>query len=145
MLKTLDEIGNKYLASVQKSAYHLLRFALGIAFVIHGYQALPVPSQNLMAWFGFSATTATVVPIAAISSGLGIIISGFLPNSLGNLLTRLSALIIVVYMSSAFYIAHQDWFFTQALFTSEQIFLFTLGLFFLLKGNNTYNKAFQES
>ena len=142
MLKTLDEMINKYFFGVQQSAYYLLRFALGIAFMIHGYQALPVPSQNLMAWFGFSATTATLVPIAAISSGVGIIIAGFLPKSVGNLLTRLSASIIVVYMASAFYIAHQDWFFTQALFTSEQIFLLTLGLFFLLKGNNTNNKPF---
>ena len=78
MLKTLDEMINKYFFGVQQSAYYLLRFALGIAFMIHGYQALPVPSQNLMAWFGFSATTATLVPIAAISSGVGIIITGVL-------------------------------------------------------------------
>ena len=51
-----------------------------------------------------------------------------------NLLTRLSALIIVVYMCFAFFIAHKDWFITSMLFTSEQIFLFGIGLFFLLRG-----------
>ena len=137
MLKNIDILVNKYFFGFEYIAYYLLRFSLGIAFIIHGYQALPVPSQNLMTWFGFSPATATLVPLVAISSGLVMIISGFLLNSAGNLLTRLSAGIIVIYMSCAFYIAHQDWFFTQALFTSEQLFLFTLGLFFLLKGNHT--------
>ena len=139
MLKIFDKVVTGYLKGFESSVYHMLRIFLGIAFMIHGYQALPVPSQNLMAWFNFSPFTATLVPIAAISSGLGVTIFGFLPNSVGNLLTRLSATVIVIYMASAFYIAHQDWFFTQALFTSEQIFLFTLGLFFLVKGNRTHN------
>ena len=53
---------------------------------------------------------------------------------MGNLLTRASSVIIVVYMSFAFYIAHKDWFINAKLFTSEQIFLFGVGLFFLFRG-----------
>ena len=87
-----------------------------------------------MEWFNFSPILATLVPIVAITGGSAIIISGFVKNPLGNLLTRLSALIIVVYMCFAFFIAHKDWFITSMLFTSEQIFLFGIGLFFLLRG-----------
>ena len=112
----------------------VLRIFLGIAFLIHGYQAFPLPAKGLMEWFNLSPFLATFVPIAAVAGGLGIIISGFIKNSMGNLLTRVSALIIVVYMSCAFYIAHKDWFINAKLFTSEQIFLFGIGLFFLLRG-----------
>ena len=37
-------------------------------------------------------------------------------------------------MIFAFYFAHKDWFFNQKLFTSEQIFLFILGVYFLING-----------
>jgi len=43
---------------------------------------------------------------------------------------------VVVIMIGAFYLAHSDWFITQKLFMSEQIFLFALGLYFAIKGNN---------
>jgi hypothetical protein len=36
-------------------------------------------------------------------------------------------------MIGAFYLAHADWFITQKLFMSEQIFLFALGLYFTIK------------
>jgi hypothetical protein len=39
-------------------------------------------------------------------------------------------------MIGAFYLAHADWFITQKLFMSEQIFLIALGLYFAIKGNN---------
>jgi hypothetical protein len=42
---------------------------------------------------------------------------------------------VVVVMIFAFSIAHQEWFITAKLFTSEQIFLFFIGFYFLLKGN----------
>jgi len=38
-------------------------------------------------------------------------------------------------MILALVIAHQDWFITTKLFTSEQIFLLLMGLYFLVKGN----------
>ena len=62
----------------------------------------------------------------------------FQNSFLGNLLTRISALMIVIIMIFAFYFAHKDWFFNQKLFTSEQIFLFILGVYFLINGNCNY-------
>ena len=113
----------------------LLRLFLGISFVIHGCQKFPLPANNLIEWFNFSPFLATLVPIIEVSSGLLIIISGLLKNPLGNLLTRFSAFIIAVFMVFAFTIAHLDWFITTKLFTSEQIFLLGISIFFLIHLN----------
>ena len=66
---------------------------------------------------------------------LFLIIGGFIKGSIGNLITRVSALAIAVVMINAFALAHRDWFITTKLFTSEQIFLFIIALYFLIKGN----------
>ena len=117
----------------------ILRVFLGIAFFLHGYQKLPLPSQNMIDWFGFAPWLATIVPLAELLGGSLIIISGFFKGYWGSLLTRLAALLIFVYMLFAFAIAHQDWFITPRLFMSEQIFLWVLGLYFLLKGKPQKN------
>ena len=114
----------------------ILRVFLGIAFIMHGYQKLPIPSVAMMDWYGFSPALASIVPLTELFGGGLIIVSGFINGPLGNLLTRLSASLITVYMVFAFSIAHQDWFITTKLFTSEQIFLFGVALFFLLKGKS---------
>jgi uncharacterized membrane protein YphA (DoxX/SURF4 family) len=54
----------------------------------------------------------------------------------GHIVTRLGGGAVVVIMIGAFYLAHADWFITQKLFMSEQIFIFALGLYFSIKGNN---------
>ena len=64
-----------------------------------------------------------------------LLVGGFIKNPIGNFITRLAGLIIFILMINIFAIAHQDWFITTKLFTSEQIFLFIGGLFFLIKGN----------
>ena len=69
-----------------------------------------------------------------------LIISFFLKSFIGNLLTRVSALTIVVIMIFAFYLAHKDWFINEKLFTSEQIFLFVVGMYFLINGNEDLKK-----
>ena len=102
----IDSIFNKIFDKFNFLDVWVLRIFLGIAFCIHGYQAFPLPAKGLMEWFNLSPFLATFVPIAAVVGGLGIIISGFIKNPMGNLLTRASSVIIVVYMSFAFYIAH---------------------------------------
>ena len=49
---------------------------------------------------------------------------------------RLRSALEKLYAIGAFVIAHPDWFITPDLFKSEQIFLFSLGLYFAIKGNN---------
>ena len=113
----------------------LLRIFLGIAFIIHGYNKFPLPPATLIKYFGFSPNLASFVAISEVLAGTLIIFSGFINSFLGNLLTRISALMILIIMIFAFYFAHKDWFFNQKLFTSEQIFLFVLGVYFLINGN----------
>ena len=79
---------------------------------------------------------ANFVAISEVFAGIILIIGGFFNNHLGNLLTRLGGLMIVIIMVFAFSIAHQDWFITVTLFKSVQIFLFLIGFYFLIKGNH---------
>ena len=119
----------------------VVQFCLGISFFLHGYGKLPLPPQNLVKWFesaGMPAPdlVATAVSVGEMGAGVGIILGGFFSNTLGNLLTRLSGGAVCVIMIGAFYLAHADWFITAKLFKTEQIFLFTLGLYFAIRGNS---------
>ena len=134
-MKNLDNKINNILGGIDLLAPWVIRLGLGIAFIIHGYNKFPLPPQGLINYFGFSPALATFVALSEVSAGLIIIVGGLLNNSLGNLITRLGGLMVVVIMIFAFSIAHQEWFITVKLFTSEQIFLFLIGLFFLIKGN----------
>ena len=113
-----------------------LRLGLGFAFTIHGVNKFPLPPEKLIEYFGFSPFLASFIAISEVAAGITIILGGFFKNYIGNLLTRFSALIIIIIMFFAFYFAHKDWFITTKLFTSEQIFLFLIGLYFLLNGNS---------
>ena len=93
-----------------------------------------------MEYFGFSPFFASFIALSEVLAGLMLIISFFLKSFIGNLLTRVSALTIVVIMIFAFYLAHKDWFINEKLFTSEQIFLFVVGIYFLVNGNEDFKK-----
>jgi putative oxidoreductase len=134
-MKNLDNKINNILGGLDFLAPWLIRLGLGIAFIIHGYNKFPLPPQGLINYFGFSPALATFVALSEVFAGIIIIVGGLLNNSLGNLITRLGGLIVVVVMIFAFSIAHQEWFITVKLFTSEQIFLFLIGFYFLIRGN----------
>jgi len=134
-MKNLDNKINNILGGLDFLAPWVIRLGLGIAFIIHGYNKFPLPPQGLINYFGFSPALATFVALSEVFAGFVIIVGGLLNNSLGNLITRLGGLMVVVVMIFAFSIAHQEWFITVKLFTSEQIFLFLIGFYFLLKGN----------
>ncbi|MDC0557602.1 DoxX family protein [Pelagibacterales bacterium] len=134
-MKNLDNKINNILGGLDFLAPWLIRLGLGIAFIIHGYNKFPLPPQGLINYFGFSPALATFVALSEVFAGIIIIVGGLLNNSLGNLITRLGGLMVVVVMIFAFSIAHQEWFITVKLFTSEQIFLFLIGFYFLIRGN----------
>jgi len=134
-MKNLDNKINNILGGIDFLAPWVIRLGLGIAFIIHGYNKFPLPPQGLINYFGFSPALASFVALSEVFAGLIIIAGGLINYSLGNLITRLGGLMVVVIMIFAFSIAHQEWFITVKLFTSEQIFLFLIGLFFMIKGN----------
>ena len=81
---------------------------------------------------------ATTVAVGEMAAGIGIIVGGFFKGSIGNFITRLSALGIFIIMIGAFYLAHPDWFINEKLFKSEQIYIFVLSIFFLINGNKSF-------
>ena len=94
-----------------------------------------MPPAGLVEYFGLPPALASFVALSELLSGIILIVSGFLKNPIGDTLTRFAGLVIVILMTNIFIIAHPDWFITQKLFTSEQIFLFIGGFYFLIKGN----------
>ena len=128
---------NSFFDNFEALATLFLRFGIGIAFIIHGYGKFPLPPEGLIDYYDLNPVIASLVALSELSSGIILIFSGFMKNPIGNILTRLVGLNIVVLMVCIFAIAHQDWFITKRLFTSSQIFLLIGGLFFLIKGNRT--------
>ncbi len=128
---------NSFFDNFEALATLFLRFGIGIAFIIHGYGKFPLPPEGLVDYYDLHPIIASLVAISELSSGIILIISGFMKNPIGNILTRLVGLNIVILMVCIFAVAHQDWFITKRLFTSSQIFLLIGGLFFLIKGNRT--------
>ena len=134
-LKKIDNLINNFMGRFYIFPQFLLRVTLGTAFIIHGYSKFPLPPQNLIKFFNFSPLLASMVSIFEILAGGLLIISGLFTNYIGSLLTRIYGLIILVIMVCALNIAHRDWFITTKLFTSDQIFLLTIGMYFLVVGN----------
>ena len=126
---------DNFFSNIDALASLVFRFGIGVAFIIHGLNKFPLPPQGLIEYFDLSPTIASMVAISELLSGLVLIISGFIKNPIGNLLTRISGLNISVLMVSILLFAHQDWLITTKLFISEQIFLLIGGIYFLIKGN----------
>ena len=130
----LDNIAKPF----TKFAPWLLRFSLGISFFLHGIGKFPV--DRFAGYLGSKDVflpdfTAILVALGEVGAGIAVIVGGFLGTT-GHLVTRLGGGAVVVIMIGAFAIAHPDWFITKDLFMSEQIFLFILGAYFAIKGNN---------
>ena len=136
-MQNLNKKLNNFFLNIDALASLIFRFGIGIAFLIHGLNKFPLPPQGLTDYFDLSPAIASTVAISELLSGLILIISGFIKNPIGNLLTRLSGLNISILMISILIFAHQDWLITTKLFTSEQIFLLIGGIYFLIKGNRT--------
>jgi len=119
----------------------LLRLGLGISFILHGAGKFPLPPEKMVTWFEsmgymYPELVTSLVALGEVGAGAGIILGGLVNNNIGNVITRLSGGAVAVIMIGAILIAHADWLVTKKLFMSEQIFLFILGTYFAIKGNN---------
>ena len=126
---------NNFFSNLESLGSLFLRFAVGVAFIIYGIGKFPLPPEGLVEYFDLPPLLASIVAISEVSSGILLIVAHFIKNPIGNTLTRLVGLNIVVLMICIFAVAHRDWFITKQLFTSIQIFLFIGGFYFLVKGN----------
>ena len=126
---------NNFFSNFEALGSLLLRLGVGIAFILYGLGKFPLPPEGLTEYFNLSPFIASLVAISELSTGIILIISHFLKNSIGHTLTRLAGLNIVILMICIFVVAHKDWFITRELFTNIQIFLLIGGFYFLVKGN----------
>ena len=153
---------SNYLDSVarpfQGLAPWILRLALGISFILHGYGKFPLPPAGMVTWFESMGMPApeiisSLVALGEVTAGAAIILGGML-GRIGLLITRLGGGAIVVIMIGAIYLAHSSWFvdfftpFTPSIecekprpgymhfIYSEQMYLLLLGTYFAIKGNN---------
>ena len=112
-----------------------LRIILGVSFFLYGYGKFPLPSEMLVG-FGFPNSIATLVPLIEVIGGIGIILTGFISGLWGQLLTRVFALVLTVFMVFAIVLAHSDWLITADLFKNIQIYLLGVSLYFVFKPKN---------
>ena len=157
---------SNYLDSVAKPfqvlAPWILRLALGVSFILHGYGKFPLPPERMVQMFesgGMPApdVVASMVALGEVGAGAAIILGGVLGNS-GHLITRLGGGAVVVIMIGALYLAHSAWFVDfltpfvdgdievcsnlksrpgyMHFIYSEQMYLLFLGLYFAIKVNN---------
>jgi len=126
---------NDFFSNFEALGSLLLRFGVGIAFILYGIGKFPLPPEGLMEYFGLSPFLASLVAISEVSTGIILLIANFIKNSIGHTLSRLAGLNIVILMVCIFAVAHRDWFITKQLFTSIQTFLLIGGFYFLFKGN----------
>ena len=126
---------NNFFSNFEALGSLFFRLIIGIAFIIYGLGKFPLPPEGLIDYFGLSPFVASLVAISEVSTGIVLIIAHFIKNPLGQTLTRLAGLNIVVLMICIFIVAHRDWFITKQLFTSIQTFLLIGGFYFLVKGN----------
>ena len=140
-MKTLDTLLESISKPLMPITPWLLRLGLGISFIFHGIGKFPLPPEKMVTWFEsmgymYPELVTSMVAIGEVAAGAGIILGGLVSGHIGNLVTRISGGAVVVIMIGAILIAHSDWLVTKKLFMSEQIFLFLIGLFFTIKGNN---------
>ena len=119
----------------------LLRLGLGISFILHGIVKFPLPPEKMVNWFEsmgymYPEFVTSLVALGEVGAGVGIILGGLFSGKAGHLITRISGGAVLVIMIGAILIAHSDWLVNEKLFKSEQIFLFYLGGYFAIKGNN---------
>ena len=138
---------NDYLDAMAKPLWLLplgyQEFFLGQLFSSMVMANFLFPPERMVTWFEslgymYPEFVTSLVALGEVIAGIGVIVGGFFSNHIGNLTTRLSGgFIIVVIMIGALVIAHADWFTDpKTLFTSEQIFLLILGLYYTIRGNN---------
>ena len=134
-MNRLNEYINEAFEKVSFIGPWFLRIILGVSFFLYGYGKFPLPSEMLIG-FGFPNSIATLVPLVEVIGGIGIILSGFISGLWGQLLTRVFALVLTVFMVFAIVLAHSDWLITADLFKNIQIYLLGVSLYFVFKPKN---------
>ena len=149
-MKKINARLDSVMSPLNSIAPWFFRIALGVAMFLHGYKKLPAPymmeeQHRMVTWFEsifipMPELFVSIVILVEILGGVGIILGGLIglfASQAGHFITRISAFFLVILMFNVFYIGHPDWFVwpPMKLLTSEQMFLFVLSVYFLIRGN----------
>ena len=149
-MKKINARLDSVMSPLNSIAPWFFRIALGVAMFLHGYKKLPAPymmeeQHRMVTWFEsifipMPEVFVSIVILVEILGGVGIILGGLIglfASQAGHFITRISAFVLVILMFNVFYIGHPDWFVwpPMKLLTSEQMFLFVLSIYFLIRGN----------
>jgi len=149
-MKKINARLDSVMSPLNSIAPWFFRIALGLAMFLHGYKKLPAPymmeeQHRMVTWFEsifipMPEVFVSIVILVEILGGVGIILGGLIglfASQAGHFTTRISAFFLVILMFNVFYIGHPDWFVwpPMKLLTSEQMFLFVLSVYFLIRGN----------
>ena len=131
----------KALNSLAPYAHWLLRLTIASVFIYHGVLKL----ENIAGFaqmLSLSNPVTVLVAIAEVAGGILVIGGGFRTDNLGDMMTRLGALLVIPVMIGAVILVHWGrWNFVP----SEdfpmggmefQVSLFFVAVYLLLKGNN---------
>ena len=149
-MKKINARLDSVMSPLNSIAPWFFRIALGVAMFLHGYKKLPAPfmmeeQHQMVTWFEsifipMPEVFVSIVILVELLGGVGIILGGLIglfASQAGHFITRISAFFLVILMLNVFYIGHPDWFVwpPMKLLTSEQMFLFVLSVYFLIRGN----------
>ncbi len=124
-------------------AHWLLRAALTSVFLFHGLHKFLVPGiEGFAGMMDMPVAIAAGVALAEVLGGAGMIAGATIRGRLGDLVTRLSGLVLAPVMIGAIAMVHWgQWSFvasqTHPMGGMEfQVVLLLLGLYFVIRGNN---------
>ena len=75
---------NNFFSNFEALGSLFFRFGVGIAFVIYGIGKFPLPPEGLIEYFSLPPFLASLVAISELTTGIVLIISHFIKNSINN-------------------------------------------------------------
>jgi len=128
--------------SLQTAGDWIMRITLAFIFIVAAYPKLIIvgpekfaAALNIPVFLGWCAT------LGELGAGIGIIVGGLIKNKSGDMITRLSGLLIAFIMVVAFFLAKLKGFSADSMKALEESFdviaLCAMGLYYLLTGNGS--------
>jgi putative oxidoreductase len=116
-------------------AHWLLRIPLAIVFIQQGISKLPVTTEGAEA-FGLPYFVWFFVAWSELFAGIGLLIGGLIEKHwVSDIITRFSGIVMVGIVSGVIIISEPETFLDVLLHDNLHVFLYVVGLFFVLKGN----------
>tara|TARA_X000000368_G_scaffold336547_1_gene274194 strand:+ start:166 stop:591 length:426 start_codon:yes stop_codon:yes gene_type:complete len=116
-------------------SHWLLRVPISVVFIQQGLSKIPVTLSAANS-FDLPYSVWFFVAWGELTAGLGLLLGGLLERSwLGDLITRVSGIIITGIMAGVFLIGEPDSILDVVLYDQFHLMLLLGGLFFLLRGN----------